>query len=165
MMTFKFENKKGITLVETILYLALFAIIFVLVVQFVLRIDEDQSKNIYRIESERNIIIFDRHFNSVFTLGDSIDLTNSSFGSDTGRIRLIDGAQYLEYTLRDGVLYFSRNGTENRLSLPNLVVESFYLTRINDSEGNPTGAEIKIRMNSWKGNFSKETESVYLIDN
>ena len=101
---------KGITLVETLVYLALFGIIFTVMVEFSISIAQSNRSAELRQHLDRAKTFIIEHIDNSFLDTNSIDLNNSVFNNDQGKVRL-NNLGYFEYYLENGVLKFNNTGT------------------------------------------------------
>mgnify|MGYP001030301688 CR=1 FL=1 len=123
---------KGVTLVETMLYIGLFSIIILMVLNFMMSTQESTLRNNRRgvVYKASEFII--QHFGSSFDNAISISNTNSLFQNDQGVLELSfsDGAK--QYSLADSTLYFD----SVPISPPDISVNKFFLEPLYN--GDPT---------------------------
>jgi len=103
---------EGLTLVEMILYLALFAIIFLAVMQFVLAIAENNRVAMARTRVETSQIFVLEHIRESFDTVDSIDEIGSVFESDSGVLQLSLMGNIRQYSLSNGRIMYESGGGE-----------------------------------------------------
>jgi hypothetical protein len=155
---------KATTLIETLIYIGLFGIIFAAILQFTLMISEASQNAEYRNELDRAIILVTEHLSESFDTFDSIDINNSIFNQDFGKIQLVKGANLYTYSVLNNRLKFDRNGTANFLTNPNVIVQSFKLERILGSDSSVIGVRVHITLQSTKkANLIKTVQTNYLI--
>ncbi|MEI7578474.1 MAG: hypothetical protein WCJ58_00365 [bacterium] len=142
-----FKKKlKAITLVETIIYLALFAIIFTAIIQFVLSIQESNLKvNTDNTLAKQKIFITE-HLEDSFRNTSGIDTAQSAFDSDQGRIYLTTSTIFKTYYLENNRLIFSANGQINPITPDTMNVTKFHLTKINDLQGIPRAIAVELEL-------------------
>ena len=83
---------KGMSLIETIIYLALFGLIFATITQFSLSIAEANRNAEYKNAIEKNIIFIDEVISKSFEQSDAIDVNNSFFEQTNGKLKLTNSA-------------------------------------------------------------------------
>ncbi len=158
------QNKKGFTLIETLLYLALFGVIFFSIMQFFysaseLNLNADANNNI-----RKNNLFITNHFDTSVEDTISIDLANTDFDIDLGKIRLITNEGFIEYSTNSSQLFVNRNNQINSISDSNI-----YITRLRFSEVNfeteLKGFKVEIDFQSNKNNRLTESISkIYIIE-
>ncbi|MCC7303863.1 hypothetical protein IT418_00375 [bacterium] len=101
---------KAFTLIETILYLALFNIIFFAVITWSIALSQSNRNAEYKNAVEKNAIFLSEHLKDTFKGGISVDSANSTFDATSGKIRVNLSSGFLEYTLVDNKVTVT-NGT------------------------------------------------------
>ncbi len=145
------KKQKAITLVESVLYLALFGIFFVIVVQFAFTIGQQNTKSDLDNTLNRGIIFVNEHLNDDFINALSVNSGLSTFGSNSGVLRLnMPASKYAQYSISSSRLQFSDNGTTYYLTPQELTVSQFLLTRINNAAGTAVGTQMTLTMSSNK---------------
>jgi hypothetical protein len=155
---------RATTLIETLIYIGLFGIIFGAILQFTLMISESSQNAEYRNELDRATILVTEHLSESFDTFDSIDLNNSFFYQDNGKIKLIKGSNSYSYSILNNRLRFDRNGVINYLINPNVNIQSFYLERITAADSTITGVRVKITLYSVKKpTLTKTVQTNYFL--
>ncbi|HNW23708.1 MAG TPA: hypothetical protein PKH06_03030 [Candidatus Dojkabacteria bacterium] len=152
------RNKlKGITLVETILYIGLFSIIIIIVLNFMLSTQEANQRTDNRLEINRVSEFVSKHINSSFNKNLSIDSTTSVFNDNQGVLSLIfiDGNR--QYTLTDSQISF--DGTP--ITPTTVSVTRFNLIPIYKGTDTIVGIKTEITFISKKD--SSITETINLL--
>jgi hypothetical protein len=158
------NNLNAITLVESVLYLALFGIFFVIVIQFAFSIGQQNTKSELDNTLNRGIIFINEHLNDDFINALSEDSALSTFGNDNGVLRLnMPASKYAQYSISSGRLQFSDNGTTYFLTPLELTVNQFLLTRINNAAGTSVGAQLTLTMSSTKYTEITDTYSTSYV--
>ena len=117
---------KGLTLIETVLYIGLFSIILLMVISFMLMTQESAS-NTESTESLYDSSQFiTQHINYTFENAQSVDDTNSLFNIDSGKLTLDIDTLTKTYEMQNQQIYY--DGVP--VSPPSITVEKFYLTPI-----------------------------------
>ncbi|KXK08710.1 MAG: hypothetical protein QY330_00610 [Candidatus Dojkabacteria bacterium] len=139
---------KAVTLVEAIIYLAVFGVLFLIVVQFMFSISEANSRSSLRNEIDRNVLFLTNHFQDNFAEATSINASLSQFANDNGVLRLTDNGEYYEYRLNSGRVQFNRNGVQNYLTMANIDINQLRFDRVEYLDGSLTGARVTITLSS-----------------
>lgn len=138
------KKLKAITLVETIIYLVLFGIIFTTIFQFVFTIQDGNKKSLSMDILEKNRIFISQHLQDSFTNSTEIDDTLSTFENDRGVLRLNHDAGYKLYNINDDRLQYSENGVNNYITPANTTLTRFYLTPLTEVDGTIVAIEISL---------------------
>lgn len=161
MKKINFKNQKGVSLIELIVYVALFVILSMAMVKSLvtmtgafktvqsnLRISNSASATLERMSRE-------------IALAESIDTTYSTFGTSPGALQFTytsSGTQTIRFVATNGVLQFYRGGTlVGNLTGPNVTVTSLIFNNITSTNGNA----IKISM-TLQDTKTLKSESFYL---
>ncbi len=145
-----FSKNRGVTLVEMLVYLALFGLIFLSIIEFALTISEGNRVAGRRMEIEKTVIFATQHLEDTFGKAVSIDEVNSTFDSAAGKLRLNLDAGYAEYNIASGRLNFDNSGETNFLSSSDYVIDQFYLERILRRNGTLQGVRLTLQISSVK---------------
>lgn len=146
----KTRKFNAVTLLESIIYLALFGAIFLVIIQFAFSIGDTNKTSDLSNEIHRASIFLQEHLFESFKTALAIDTAMSQFEDDKGVLRLTTPTGFIEYTTSNGILSVNRDNVVSPITNANLNVERFNITRINDSEGNAVAAEIEIRISATK---------------
>lgn len=139
------KKKKGYSLLETVVYTALFAMISVAILSTI-----DLSSRIYRstrvntIMNESGDTALERVSRSIREAND-ISL-NSSFGSNPGILELIGpGGSITKFDVSGGVLRLTENGSvSGNLTGQSLVVQSLIFRKITTGHGYAIKTELEL---------------------
>lgn len=163
-MNNKMKRYKAITLLETIIYLALFAVIFVAIIQFYFMMARNNRVAQERVEMHKIILFVNQHFSESFEEASSIDLDNSVFHNDNGVLRILTDGEYLEYSLSSSRIIVDNNGDINYLTPESFGVLSFRFEEILDSEDNNVGIRVVILFQSKNyENITQEISTSFVI--
>lgn len=136
---------KAVTLIESLIYLGIFAFIFITIMQFVFNVGETVQIASDRNEMEQTSIFIDMHILESFTKANSIDLLNSTLTNNNGKLRLTKvNGNYMEYSILNERINFSDNGTNYYLTSQDMIVDRMYLERVNDVQGDIIGIKTTI---------------------
>lgn len=152
------ESKKGykaMTLVEILLYLALFSIIITVMIEFFVFVTNKNLDAKYRIEQSRNLILISETVDYWKSKTNSINFASSLFNSDSGKLVFSTIDSTISISNEGGILYLD-DGTKTRLSVPHLIIQSFYLTKLQNEKNEDIGVKGTIRINSSLGNIEED---------
>jgi len=156
------HNYKGVTLIEALIYLGIFAAIFTVIIQYVLTTVQSNQRNEYRYDLASTTVLIHEHLNSSFFSSTSTDSVLSTFNSDQSVLHLQNNTGYYEYYVSNGVLQFNSGGIVEAITPNSIYVSRFYVTPIIDGEGNILAVEITIDISSNKDStVTKTINSVY----
>lgn len=121
------KNKlKGLTLIETILYIGLFSIILLMVVSFMLMTQQSTQRTESNASLHKTSQFIIQHINYTFEHATAIEEAGSVFEIDQGELTIIVDTLSRLYQLQNQQLLY--DGIP--ISSPNISVEKFYLTPI-----------------------------------
>lgn len=158
---------KGLTLMESIVYIALFSLIFIVIIQFSLSIAENNRNAGDKTEIERVSIFLFEHLETTVEDSSGIDTTNSVFNDDSGVLRLNDGSGgYSEYSISDGRLSLSNGSSSDFLTTGGFYITRFHVEELQIGEGETAGVRVSIEIVSEEDSkISRVIESSFLLDN
>ena len=156
-------KEQGITLIEVVIYLALFAILFVVVVEFTLAVSERNRNARARTEVERSLIFALEHIEDAFDNAQSIDAGSSIFHSDNGVLVLTVSGEQVMYSLTADTLEYSRTAGSFNLTGPRISVDVFRLEEILDESSAVIGARITLLFSSTEEGVSDQVISAYIL--
>jgi hypothetical protein len=103
------KKLKAITLVETLVYLALFGIFFITVMQFLFFLQEFESNAESRLLLNQNSIFLSEHLKETLKDTKSVDLANSQLDQDLGKLRIIKNDNtYVEYSINSNRIEYTK---------------------------------------------------------
>lgn len=142
------KNTEGFSLIEIIVYLAIFSFLSILVIRSFITILASSSviNTNYRLLDSGSVAI-DR-ISYEIRRAKSVDLSNSYFSVDDGAIRLKDenDSSYVDFLKSDDALIFSKNGTvvDNLLS-NDIILNKLIFNRIVTVNGEALKIEMEIQ--------------------
>jgi competence protein ComGF len=153
---------RAFTLIETILYLALFNVIFVAVIGFTIALTQNNRMSEYRNAIDKDAILVSEHLQDTMSSANTIDSINSVYTQDNGKIRVNIVSGYREYYLDNGTLKVT-NGTQSYDLTSSLVSASrLYIETVVSNAGTQTGAKITIEFVAKKyPSVTKQISSYY----
>ena len=132
------RNKfKGITLVESLIYLALFGVFFLTVMQFLFYLQNFTNNAESRLLLNQNSIFISEHLKETFKNAKSIDTINSQLDQDLGKIRIQNNDNtYVEYLVNQNRIDFKDNlGNLIPLSQTKIGINKLNFQTITDQGG------------------------------
>ncbi len=159
------KKKKGITLIETLLYLSLFGMFFVTILEYVFAITEFNRFADQRNEIQKNVIYLDQHLKDSFVVADSIDTGQTTFSNNSGKLRLTTtGGAFYEYNIVNQRLQFNKNGTLFFLTKPEHIISRFNLEPVTNAEGTTVAVKVIIDLAyNKKTDLFESMESLYTL--
>lgn len=138
------SKRNGATLVEVLVYLALFAMVFTVFIRLFWFVSESNRRAAYRTELDRNAIFISEHLEYMVDNSEQIDDSLSIFNADEGKLVLMRAGVTREYILANGVLYYQEDGSAVQLSSERYVVDRFNLTKIGSIGESPLGVRVHL---------------------
>lgn len=139
----KDQKYKGITLIEVLVYLGLFALIFIGVVQFLIAVADNNTYSQNRIEVSRYKLYLFEHIEEGVEWASEIDGVNSTFSSDNGVLALKDTTivpdGLLTYSLNSGRIEVNRDGVVTPISPANMTVTKLRFEELQNNQGDIVG--------------------------
>lgn len=105
--------QQGVTLVEVIMYIAFFALFFIVLIQFYFFLNNQTTQAQVSLILDRNQIFLDQHLSESFESSQNIDLTNTNATLPNPIIELLnqDGTTQI-YNFSDNNLTYTNNSDE-----------------------------------------------------
>ncbi len=152
-------NKRipAITLVETIIYLAIFGVVFGSILQFMITVNEQNYRAEFKTNLGKSVLHMTEHFNDSIDLATDIEIASSTFASDNGVLRLNYSGGTMRYSLNGGRLYFERNAEVFFLTPPRFAIDQFFLEEVHDDDANLIGVRMTMHIYSRDDQTAEET--------
>ena len=131
------KKLKAITLTETVVYIAIFSIFMVILIQFFLSVQVNQDKVYKELELEMNQIFISNHLEE--TLGHS-----SVFNSENNSF--FNKQETLEYKILNGDLILEKDGVVTSLVNSKAVAQSISFEPIWAQEGIASAVKINVSL-------------------
>lgn len=155
---------RGITLVETMLYITIFGLIFLSIMYFFFSISDSNTKGEAIININKSEIFLNQHLNNTFSDTISIDTLASVFGDDQSSVTLNTTSGVVVYKILDNSIYYEVNSQDYLLTNPSIKVDSFYLDQVEKIDGSVIGVKVRIIMSTHiEPDTSKTMRASYLI--
>ena len=162
-MNIRANDGNGMTLIETVLYLALFALIFISVMQFSLAVAESNRAAVSRNKVEHTLIFVTEHLGLRFEEAQSINEGLTLLETNGGVLCLTSNGEDVTYSVSNGILQFSESGVVSALSNSSVVVESFYLEEVLDNVDQLVGIRLTLEIASKDGTYSDSIVTAYTL--
>lgn len=133
---------KGATLVEALVYLALFAMIFVVFIRLFWYVSENNRRAMYRIEMAESAMFVYQHLSDGFNSATGVNIDNCVFEQDSGVLSLVLGEESLTYMTVDEVLYVEDSVSAIAVTSNKYNVSRFYLERVLSSTDELIGVKV-----------------------
>lgn len=140
---------KGVTLIETMLYIGLFSVIIIIVLNFMLSTQEATLRNSRKNDVHQSYEFITQHINYSFNKALSIVEGGSSFGNNQGILQLQFSDGNMQYYVTDNTLFF--DGIP--ITPESITVNSFSLEQVFDRDNIMIGVRFSIQLTS-KGDSS-----------
>lgn len=157
------KRLSAFTLVEAILYLALFNIVFFSVITFTITLTQNNRSAEYKNAVEKNAIFVIEHLKDTFNQGSTIDEASSTFGNNNGKVRITTAGGYRDYSVTSGT-FLVQNGTTSHNLTDSLVdVTMFLVEPVYDANNVAVGARITMTLvaEKYPDTISKTIQSYY----
>jgi hypothetical protein len=141
---------KAITAVESVIYLALFGLIFIAVMEFVITVRGNSQVSLEKVNMEKVIIYINNHISDSFVNSTNIDDLNSVYENDNGKIRIIKATGYKEYSLVGDEFSFNNNGNEIEILDPDYNIEKLRFDKILNNSNELKGIRMELSIVSIK---------------
>lgn len=193
-ITSKAKNLAGITLIEVLLYLAIFGLVFMTIIQFFFFLEDSNRLAAETIKIDRNVIFLSQHFEDSFKNNSRVIVNPPHTGSSTatyfdnelvttddadGIIVLDPSTDIIDEfnnTTTNDVIYridsvdndritFEKDSTIVEITRDDLKVNKFLLESILDKDDNIIGVRITINIVSMsEQSASREFTSSYFFE-
>lgn len=164
-----FRNKKiqkGFTLVEAIVYMGLFAIVFTTIVEFSITVGQYNTESGLKITVDRSLVFLNQHINESFKNSQSINTTNSTFQNNNGVLVLNAASGNITYRLNNNRLSVNKNGGDYYLSGNDIKITQFYLEQVKVARSNKVvGVRVTMHIESYKKSSISRTITTSYIYN
>lgn len=143
----------GMTLVEALVYIGLFSIIIVMVVNFMITTQQSSTRISRNGLLNQNISFVAKHMEDTFDKALGINPTGSLFENDSSILQIELASGPKSYTLSSGTLYF--DGVE--ITPPSITVTRFLVSPVYDTAMNIVAVRVQLLANnSTESSISEE---------
>lgn len=137
---------KGITLIETVVYIAIFSIIIFMILNFMLTTQESTQRTERRAMLYKTSQFLVQHLEDSFDSVINIDTNNSIFNSNQGVLEMIYDTESKQYYISDSTMYY--NGIA--ISPDSVNVSSFNIEPVYQENTEVIGVRVNIDLVSPK---------------
>jgi len=159
LLAMKSNKLKGLTLMETVLYIGLTAVVMMIVVPFMLSTQESSLRTTNRVVALQSSSFVIQHIQDTFSKTLSINTTNTVFNNDSGvlSVMLKDGENI--YRLENSRIYYN--------SIPitpnNVQVRKMYLEPVTNRKNEVVATRVTIEISSIGKYGQTETNNFLAI--
>ncbi len=159
------NNKPALTLVEVIVYLGLFAILFTSIISFTINVSSINQESLQRLEVSQQIMFVSEHIGDSVLQSLGINTAETIFSTQPGLLYLDTPSGYITYRVDtlDNRLVVNRDGTQNFLTSERYSITDFIIEPINSHAGEKSGFKISFTITSKNSNVSNTFEYSYFI--
>lgn len=126
----KLKRIKGITLLETLIYVSIFTMFMVIVIQLLLSVQLNNNKVKQVLDLEKDRIFITNHIEELLdSKNREILQENSVFNSDNGSITFLDGESYVKYDIQNNKLVFFDGMNTIPISSSKTVINKFNISK------------------------------------
>lgn len=159
---------KGITAVETVIYLAIFSAIFITMIQYMFSIGKNNQLAEDTINLEKNALFITQHMRDSFMTAESINVASSTFNNDSGVmvLNLDDSANppNVQYLISSNRAKFRNSAGQNiDITQTDILITRLRFEEILDSDDNLVGARAIYTLISEDTNVTKDFETSFII--
>lgn len=148
---------KGVTLLETVIYLGLFSLVIVMVLSFMLSTTESTTRTMRKSILHQSMEFVIGHIDDTLSKSNLISTTNSVFDDTNGILEINISGEAKQYTLVDSRIYY--DGVP--ITPTSVVVENFELHPSTNGNGDVIGITVISTLRSVKDNSL--TENINLL--
>lgn len=131
------------TLIETMIYIALFSIILLIIMNFMFSAQESTLRNNRRAELQKTIEFLTQHITDTFDSTNAVNTNNCVFLDSQGILNITTDTPN-EYKLENGRILFNNIP----ITPKDILVSSFYLEPVNDSLNKTVGVRANLQLSS-----------------
>ncbi|MCA9379738.1 hypothetical protein KC675_01015 [Candidatus Dojkabacteria bacterium] len=162
-MHLKAMNIKGMTLIEVVLYLAIFAMFFIVMINFFFFVQDSNQLSGETLKIDRSTILITQHFEDSFKQSDSVGI-NTIPDIDNGTLELL-GDVDVTYSILDSRLQFDNSESTKPITRSDIQVTKFLLEEILDNSDTVIGVKITVGIRSASDTtINSEFTNSYIID-
>lgn len=156
-------NIKGMTLIEVVLYLAIFAMFFIVMINFFFFVQDSNQLSGETLKIDRSTILITQHFEDSFKQSDSVGI-NTIPDIDNGTLELL-GDVDVTYSILDSRLQFDNSESTKPITRSDIQVTKFLLEEILDNSDTVIGVKITVGIRSASDTtINSEFTNSYIID-
>lgn len=160
------KRLKGVTLVEVLVYLALFGSFMLTISLFFTNISISNRDTLSRLQLQNNIIFITNHFSQFITKEYELDEAQSTLADNSSHVHLYNptNSDINIYKMQNGELLEGDLSTETSLNYQGIKVDQFFVEKIIDSNNVIQGIRITITLTDIDNTRLTETfETSYTL--
>lgn len=138
------KKLKAITLVETLVYIAIFSMFMLVIMQFLISTQINQDKIYKELELEMNRIFLTNHLEDELRYNFNFDKNNSTLDENDSYAVFLNNQETLIYRIENGDFILEKGSDITKLTNNKATIESFHLETINTAEGEIAAIKINI---------------------
>ena len=151
------------TLVEVLVYLAIFGMFFTVIINFFFFLQDSNERSGETLKIDRAVIFLTQHFDDSFEKATSAS-GSTEYDNLMGKLYLI-GSTNVNYRLVSSKIQFNDGGIDKQLTRGDLQVTKFLLEQIRDNSDTVIGVEITVEIRSIAdSSVSKEFTNSYIFN-
>ncbi|HOU76149.1 MAG TPA: hypothetical protein PK957_03430 [Candidatus Dojkabacteria bacterium] len=156
------EKIEAVTLMESLIYIALFGIIFVVLIKLFLVNYEGFNDVSKTVNINRNLVYIVNHTSEVVeNCGASFTLVSSDFSTNLDSISFSCEESQFGYRIENGNILFNRNGIENRININNSRIVGFNIVPSYDKYDELSSIQITYELASLDGEIKRDFSKLY----
>ncbi len=152
---------KALTLVETVIYMALFSFLMMMVMQFVFIVDKANDTGFKKNELERSVVFISQHLKESFNSSNGIDEINTLINDNNGVLTLNHNGSQIKYSIDGQKIMVTRGTNTNYITTGDYVVEQFLLEPVLNTDGSLEGLKVTIKITDKKDEAISRSFSSY----
>lgn len=137
---------KAFTLIELVLYLALFSTVILTMVQYFIFVSNKNVDARNRIELSRSVIFLRQHFTQSESEINSFVDGSSTYNSDTGTITFVTNAGNRSYRLLNNNILYNNGSSDIELLASGVTSSKLRFTKITNSANTTIGVHVYVTM-------------------
>lgn len=164
MMMSDTTKSNGFTLFEVLLYVALFGIIFVTILQYATTIAIFNVSARDRTAIGKQVLFINEHIRDSTDTANAIEEAQTVFRLDNGAIQFTTAAGTLRYRLQNGNLLFFDGTDEESITDPYCRADRFYIEPIRNADTELIGFRLQMTITTRSDRpESQSFEATYLL--
>lgn len=153
----------GMTLIEVLVYLAIFGLFFTVIINFFFFLQDNNERSGETLKIDRAVIFLTQHFDDSFEKATSAS-GSTVYNNTNGELYLL-GSTNVNYKLVTSKIQFNDGVIDKQLTRGDLQVTKFLLEEIKDNSDTVIGVEITVGIRSIAdSSVSKEFTNSYIFN-
>jgi|GEM_PF-5340724 len=157
-------KQKGMTLIEILIYLGLFAIIFSAAIEFSFVIGRQLQRHSQIQQVNGTVIFINNQINDTFLYSKQINTGNSTFDNVIGAVEVQSYSNEISrYYVNNGTLFVNQDGVVSPLTDQNLEVKEFTVTQILDKSSEIVGVRTTFKLQFYNSDVFQTIDTNFLL--